>query len=109
MYAVVESGGKQYKVEVGKTVDVDLLAAAPGETVELGRVLMISAEDGVTVGQPTVDGARVLAEVVEDVRGPKLIVFKYKSKVRYRKKNGHRQSYTRVLVKDIQATAAQAG
>lgn len=101
MYAVVESGGKQYKVQVGETVNVDLLPAAVGEIVELGRVLMLSDGPEVTVGQPTVENAKVLAEVVDEVRGPKTIVFKYKPKVRYRRKLGHRQSYTRVVIKDI--------
>lgn len=105
MYAVVESGGKQYKAEVGKTLAVDLLHAEPGATIELDRVLLLSGEDGIVVGQPTVAGAKVVVEVVEDFRDKKLIVFKYKNKVRYRKKNGHRQSYTRVRVTDIRATA----
>ena len=105
MYAVVESGGKQYKAEVGMTLDVDLMKAEPGETIELDRVLLLSGEDGVVVGQPTIAGAKVVAEVVDDIRGKKLIVFKYKNKVRYRKKAGHRQSYTRIRVTGIQATA----
>jgi large subunit ribosomal protein L21 len=106
VYAVVECSGKQYKVQVGNVVDVDLQAAAPGETIELDRVLMLGGDEGVVVGQPTVAGAKVVVEVMEDVRGPKLIVFKYKSKVRYRKKAGHRQSYTRIKVTDIQSATA---
>lgn len=109
MYAVVESGGRQYKVQVGQTLDVDLLPAAAGETVELGQVLMVGGDEEVSVGQPTVPGAKVLAEVVGEIRGPKIIVFKYKPKVRYRRKLGHRQSYTRVVVKEILAGSAQAG
>lgn len=105
MYAVVENGGKQYKAEVGKTLDVDLMKVEPGTTIELDRVLLLSGEDGVVVGQPIVIGAKVVAEVVDLIRGKKLIVFKYKNKVRYRKKAGHRQSYTRIMVTDIQATA----
>ena len=104
MYAVLESGGKQYKVEVGQTIDVDLLPVESGETVELGRVLMLGGDEGIAVGQPTVEGARVLAEVVGEVRGQKIIVFKYKPKVRYRRKLGHRQSFTRVFIKEIQTS-----
>ena len=106
MYAVIESGGRQYKVQVGQTLDVDLLPAADGETVELGRVLMLGGDDQLTVGQPTVPGAKVLAEVVGLARAKKVIVFRYKAKVRYRRKIGHRQPYTRVRVTEIQ-TAAQ--
>jgi large subunit ribosomal protein L21 len=101
MYAVVETGGKQYRVEVGQTVDVERLPAEVGESVELGRVLMVSADDGVKIGSPVVSGARVVGDIVAHVRGKKIIVFRYKAKTRYRKKTGHRQSYTRVAIKDI--------
>ena len=101
MYAVVETGGKQYRVEVGQTVDVEHIPAEVGSTVELGRVLMVSTDDGLKLGNPTVAGAKVTADVVHHGRGKKLIVFRYKAKTRYRKKTGHRQDYTRVAVKDI--------
>ncbi|HZK67258.1 MAG TPA: 50S ribosomal protein L21 [Chloroflexota bacterium] len=101
MYAVVETGGKQYRVEVGQTVDVERLPAEVGESVELGRVLMVSADDGVKIGSPVVSGARVVGDIVAHGRGKKIIVFRYKAKTRYRKKTGHRQSYTRVAIKDI--------
>lgn len=101
MYAVVETGGKQYKVEVGQTVDVERLPAEVGESVELGRVLMVSADDGVKIGSPVVSGARVVGDIVAHGRGQKIIVYKYKAKTRYHKKTGHRQSYTRVEIKDI--------
>lgn len=101
MYAVVETGGKQYKVEVGQTVDVEHISAQVGESVELGRVLMVSTDDGLQVGNPVVVGAKVVADVVQHGRGKKIIVFRYKSKTRYRKKTGHRQDFTRVAVKDI--------
>ena len=101
MYAVVETGGKQYGVEVGQTVDVELLPVEVGATVELGRVLMVSGDDGPKFGNPIVTGAKVMADVVQHGRGKKLIVFHYKSKTRHRKKNGHRQGFTRVAVKDI--------
>lgn len=101
MYAVVETGGKQYKVVPGQTVDVEKLAAEPGQTVELDRVLLVSEDDKVSVGSPTVPGAKVIAEVVEQVKGEKVIVFKYKPKTRYRRKTGHRQTYTRLAIKQI--------
>ena len=108
VYAVVETSGKQFKVQVGQTLDVDLMQAEAGETIELGRVLMVSGDGEATIGQPVVAGAKVVAEVVGLIRGEKIIVFKYKPKVRYRRKLGHRQSYTRVIVKEIQTGAAQS-
>ena len=101
MYAVVVTGGKQYKVEPGRTVQVELLPAEVGATVELDRVLLVGDGDSVQLGQPTVAGARVLAEVVAQEKGDKIIVFRYKRKVRYRRKTGHRQRLTRLLIKDI--------
>ena len=101
MYAVVESGGKQYKVEPGATLQVELLPVAVGTTVELGRVLLVGDGDALEVGRPTVAGARVLAEVVAQEKADKIIVFRYKRKVRYRRKTGHRQPLTRLLVKEI--------
>lgn len=100
-YAIIESGGKQYKVEPGDVIDVELLKVEVGSTVDLDRVLMLSADDGATVGQPTVEGARVVAEVQEHGRDKKVVVFKYKPKTRYRVKRGHRQSFTRLAIKDI--------
>lgn len=101
MYAVVQTGGKQYKVEPGATLQVERLLADVGSTVELDRVLLIGDGDDVQVGQPTVAGARVVAEVVDHDKGEKIVVFRYKRKVRYRRKTGHRQALTRLLIKDI--------
>ena len=101
MYAILETGGKQYKVRPGDTLQVEKLPAESGETVELDRVLMLADGDTVKVGTPLVDGARVMAEVVDQSRGPKIIVFKYKAKVRYRRKTGHRQSLTTLRIKEI--------
>jgi large subunit ribosomal protein L21 len=101
MYAVVESGGKQYKVEPGATFQVELLPAEVGATVELGRVLLVGDGDDLEVGRPTVAGARVVAEVVAQEKADKIVVFRYKRKVRYRRKTGHRQPLTRLLVKEI--------
>jgi large subunit ribosomal protein L21 len=101
MYAVVETGGKQYKVAPNDTLQVERLPAEVGATVELDRVLLVGDGDSLDVGQPTVAGARVVAEVVAQEKGEKIIVFRYKRKVRYRRKTGHRQSLTRLLIKEI--------
>ena len=101
MYAVVETGGKQYKVEPGGTLQVEKLPVDVGATVELGRVLLVGDGDAIEVGRPTVAGARVVAEVVAQEKADKIVVFRYKRKVRYRRKTGHRQPLTRLLVKEI--------
>jgi large subunit ribosomal protein L21 len=103
VYAVVQSGGKQHKVKVGQTFLLDKMdAAEAGATIELDQVVLIGEDDRTIVGRPTIDGAKVVATIANpDERGEKLIVFKYKPKVRYRKKTGHRQHYTRVLVNEI--------
>lgn len=93
----------------GDQFDAELLAAAPGETVELDRVLLISGDDGVTVGTPAIEGAKVIATAVGDVRAKKVLVFHFKAKTRHRKKRGHRQQYTRLEVKEIVAPQASAG
>ena len=101
MYAIVQTGGHQYKVAPGDMIEVERLDAKPGAEVELGEVLMVSGDDGVKIGTPFVSGAKVLAKVVSQDKGPKLIVFKYKPKKRYRRKTGHRQNITRLAIKDI--------
>jgi len=108
IYAVIRSGGKQYKVEPSQLLDVELLPADVGAVVELSDVLLVADGDDVTVGQPLVAGARVVAEVVEHGRGPKIIVFKYKNKTRYRRRTGHRQSYTRLAIRQILVGAEPA-
>jgi large subunit ribosomal protein L21 len=105
VYAILETGGKQYKVRPGDTLQVEKLPAESGETIELDRVLMLSDDDALSIGSPLVEGAKVVAEVVDHHRGPKIIVFKYKSKVRYRRKTGHRQSLTTLRIKEIQGAA----
>lgn len=100
-YAVVKTGGKQYRVQPGDTIRVEALPADAGDVVELDEVLLVSHDGVVTLGSPTVPGARVKAEVVGSGRGDKIIVFKYKAKTRYRRKRGHRQSYTDLKVTDI--------
>lgn len=101
IYAIVQTGGKQYKVSPGETIDVERLVAEEGSTIELDRVLLVADGERVTVGTPTVEGAKVIAEVLSEGKGEKIIVFKYKPKVRYRKKTGHRQIYTRLAIKEI--------
>ena len=102
MYAIVNTGGKQYRVQPGDTVRVEYLRADEGDLVELEDVRLLSDDDGeVAVGAPTVEGAKVTAEVVRQGRGKKVIVFKYKAKTRYRRKNGHRQNFTELRVTDI--------
>lgn len=101
MYAIVKTGGKQYRVEEGRALKVDRLPAQEGERVELSDVLLIADDGEVTVGTPTIDGARVVAEVAAQGRHKKIVVFKYKAKVRTRKKTGHRQPFTQLLVQEI--------
>ena len=101
IYALVETGGKQYKVVPGQVIEVERLAVASGDTVELDRVLLVASEEKVVVGKPVVEGAKVIAEVLGEEKGDKVIVFKYKPKVRYRRKRGHRQLHTRLAIKDI--------
>lgn len=109
IYAIVETGGKQYKVTPGQVIDVDRLASAEGNTIELDRVLLLASDDKVTVGKPTVEGAKVLATVQGEKKGEKIIVFKYKSKVRYHRKKGHRQLYTRLVIDKILEPGAAPG
>lgn len=85
----------------GDTIDVERLRAEEGSTVELEEVLLIADDNGVRVGEPTVEGAKVVAEVVGEKKGRKVLVFKYKPKVRYRRKRGHRQLHTRLAVKEV--------
>jgi large subunit ribosomal protein L21 len=101
IYAVIEIGGKQYKVAPKQTIEVERLGVAEGETVELDRVLFIGGDGDSVVGNPIVKGAKVVATCLGEAKGEKVIVFRYKSKVRYRRKKGHRQTYTRILVNEI--------
>jgi len=102
MYAIVETGGKQYRVKPGDTIAVERIAGEPGQVLDLGRVLLVIGNgEGARVGSPGVEGAVVRAEVVEHGRAEKIVVFRYKSKVRYRRKTGHRQALTRLLITDI--------
>ncbi len=100
-YAIVESGGKQYKAVEGETIEVDRLPVDAGEKVGLERVLMLVNGEEVTVGMPTIDGVQINTTVLNHFKGPKLTVFKYSPKKRIRVKVGHRQQYTRLMVDGI--------
>src|SRR5258708_11781243 len=101
MYAVIETGGKQYRVEVGTELEVELLDVEPGKTITLERVLLVADGSESSIGRPLVSGAEVSAEVVRQTRGEKLISFKYRPKARSRVKKGHRQELTVLRINDI--------
>ncbi len=100
MYAIVRDRGMQYRVEEGQTLTIALLDAEPGSEIELGEVLLIGGKTPL-VGAPTVDGAKVLATVLGEEKGDKIVVFRYRNKKRYRRRTGHRQEYTRVSINRI--------
>ena len=103
MFAIVQTGGKQYRVSVGQIIEVDRLPVPVGDTVEIDRVLLVADDEKIKVGNPVVEGAKVIAEVVRESKGPKIRVFKYKPKTRYRKTIGHRQLLTLLAIKRIVA------
>ena len=107
-YAVFKTGGKQYRVKPGDTLDVEMLPNEVDTVAEFEEVLAVSDGGEVTVGSPHVPGAKVLAQVQLHYRDRKLIVFKYKAKTRYRRKRGHRQPFTRLLIQDIQVNQPRA-
>ena len=102
MYAIIATGGKQYKVSEGDIITIEKLGVEAGEKVTFDQVLAVSG-DSFKAGNPTVEGASVEASVVEEGRAKKIIVYKYKRKTGYHKKNGHRQSFTRVKIEKINA------
>lgn len=101
MYAVIRSGNRQYRAEVGKTIDVERLPNAVNDAVEITDVLLVGDEANTVIGQPTVEGAVVQATVVDQYRADKVIVFKYRQRTNYRRKRGHRQYYTRLRIDAI--------
>ena len=101
MYAIIETGGKQYKVAVGDKVKVEKLDAEEGGEVVFDKIVAIGGEEGLKAGTPYVEGAKVVGEVTEQGKHKKVVVVHYKPKKNIRKKNGHRQPYTEVLVKEI--------
>src|SRR5437762_2121509 len=108
MYAIVETGGKQYRVEQGSRIQVESLPVEKGAEITLEKVLLVATETVVQVGKPTVSGARVTAQVVAQDRGPKILVFKKRSKKTYKKTIGHRQNYTELLIQSIIEGVEQA-
>jgi large subunit ribosomal protein L21 len=105
-YAIVESGGKQYKAVEGGLIEVDRLNLEAGKKVTLEDVLLISDDGAITVGTPIIAGAKVTATVVDEFKGPKVLIYKYHPRKRYRLKKGHRQWYTRLQVEKIAVKAA---
>jgi len=101
MYAIVETGGKQYRAEQGDVLEVEKLEGAVGATVTLDKVLLISGDKGVQIGTPTLAKAKVTGEVIAQDRHPKIIVFKKKRRKNYRRTNGHRQSFTKLKITGI--------
>jgi large subunit ribosomal protein L21 len=107
VYAVIKTGGRQYKVSPGEVIEVNRLPVEEGQTIDLGNVLMVGGDEGGTVvGKPTIEGALVRAKVSGNFRSRKIIVFKYKNKTRYRRFNTHRQDLTRLVIKEIIPSAA---
>jgi large subunit ribosomal protein L21 len=101
IYAIIKIGGKQYKVAPKQTIEIERLDVPEGDIVELDKVLFIGGDKDTLVGNPIIKGAKVVATSLGEAKGEKVIVFKYKSKVRYRRKKGHRQTYTKILVNEI--------
>lgn len=108
MYAVISSGGKQYRLTEGDLIEVERLSGNPGDQVVFEQVLYLSDDQNQVVGTPTVEGARVVGEIVDQGRGDKVVVFKFKRRKMYRRKSGHRQFVTRVRIESIQSTSGLA-
>lgn len=102
MYAVIETGGKQYRVAQGDVIRVEKLPAAEGESITFDRVLMVGGGDDARIGAPLVDGGKVTADVEAHGRGDKITIIKFRRRQKYRRKQGHRQDYTQVRITDIQ-------
>lgn len=103
MFAVIKTGGKQYKVEKGTVLEVEHLEGKEGDTIKIDTVLLINDKDNTTIGTPTIKGAVVSAKIIEHKRGEKIRVFKMKAKKRYQKTQGHRQELTTIEITDIKA------
>lgn len=102
MYAIIESGGKQYRIEKGDTIDIELLKDVKEGPVSFDRVLFLNDGSSIKIGAPLLEGAKVAGEIVKEVKGPKVVAYKYKRRKGYRKKKGHRQKYLRVKITEIQ-------
>lgn len=106
MYAIIDIGGKQYKVEEGKYLEIDLTGQAADSKLTFDQVLLVSDGKSVNIGQPTIAGASVSAKVMSDIKDKKVIVYKMRPKKGYRRKQGHRQNFTRVMIEKIDAKVA---
>ncbi|PKM87951.1 MAG: 50S ribosomal protein L21 [Firmicutes bacterium HGW-Firmicutes-12] len=102
MYAIIETGGKQFKVQEGDILKVEKLDIEQGETIEITKVLAVVKDDEVVVGKPLIEGAKAVLKVLEHGKGDKILVFKYKAKKKYRRTQGHRQPFSRVIVEKIE-------
>lgn len=107
MYAIVETGGKQFRVSKGDVIRVEKLAVEEGDSIALDQVMMLQSEAGTVIGNPYIDGASVNARVVENGKSKKVVIYKYKAKKNYRKKQGHRQPFTELEIVEISAAGAQ--
>lgn len=102
MYAIIVDGGRQYKVEQGQRLDIDLRKdLATGDTVEFSQVLAIGGDEGLKLGSPAVDGAKVTAKVISEEKGDKIYIEKFRRRKNYHRRNGHRQRYTRIEIAEI--------
>ncbi|MBI2165938.1 MAG: 50S ribosomal protein L21 [Chloroflexi bacterium] len=108
-YAVLKIGGREYRVSPGDLLYLEQVGGQAGFVMELGNVLLVSKEGQLKIGTPTIGGAKVLVEVREHLKGPKAVAFKYKAKTRFRRKTGHRQPMTRLLVKEIRLEGEEGG
>jgi len=101
MYAVVRTGGKQLRVSPGDVIQIEKIQVEPGDEVELTDILMISTDQGTTVGTPKIDGAAVVCKAIGDGKGKKIVIYKYKRRKNFARKQGHRQPFTKLSVTDI--------
>ncbi|HNT34626.1 MAG TPA: 50S ribosomal protein L21 [bacterium] len=103
MYAIIETGGKQYRVSVGDLIDVEKLANEPGDSIEFGRVLLVNKGEQPEMGTPCIEGAKVIGRLISQGKARKVIIYRYKRRKNYRRKKGHRQPFSRVRIEQIVA------
>jgi large subunit ribosomal protein L21 len=108
MYAVIRTGGKQYRAAIGETIQVEKMEGSVGQTLQLDEVLLLAQGEAVTVGRPLVAGAKITAEIVAQGRTPKVVIYKFRRRKKYRRKTGHRQMFTSLKITGIASPAAEA-
>ena len=108
MYAVIRTGGKQYRAAVGETIQVEKLEGNVGQTLQIDEVLLLAQDEAVTVGRPFVAGAKITAEIIAQGRTPKVVIYKFRRRKKYRRKTGHRQMFTSLKITGITSPAAEA-